>query len=161
MAPCDVLSATFRLALRLTFRHPSVPPFGVLSGFGGLSFPNCCQVAPPLTQGQYAFAKSRCSPHLLCVHPQAGVRPSTACPHVEAGRSGFVHGGRRAIAGWRRRVGWLHPELGADHFHKCALNRRGRSHFLSGRAHLNIDGGLEGSPSGYLSHRPSEKETNV
>jgi hypothetical protein len=68
--PCSVLSAYLRFALRLPLGLPSLAPFGTRLRFGGLSSPNSRKVAPRATQGQWTFAKSRCSPHLSSGHPQ-------------------------------------------------------------------------------------------
>jgi hypothetical protein len=68
--PFDLLSATFRSALRLRFRLPFGPPCGGPAGFDGLSSPNWCNLAPPDESGQSHFAKSRPSPHLFTGHPQ-------------------------------------------------------------------------------------------
>ena len=68
--PCGCLSATFHSTLRLRFRPPIFPPCGGPSGSGGLSSPDWCNLAPPDSQGQSHFAKSRRSPHISTSHPQ-------------------------------------------------------------------------------------------
>jgi hypothetical protein len=82
--PCSVLSASLQFALRLPLGLPSLAPFGARLRFGGLSSPNFRKVAPRATQGQWTFAKSRCSPHLFPGHPQRRRRHPQFFPMREA-----------------------------------------------------------------------------
>ena len=92
--PCSILSASLRSALQLPIGLPSLPPFGARLRFGGLSFPNSGQVALPLNQGQWSFAKSRRSPHLSLAHPQGAATPSPVFPHGTTGAKRIEHTAR-------------------------------------------------------------------
>ena len=98
--PCSILSASLRSAFRLPFGLPSLPPFGARLRFGGLSFPNSGQVALPLNQGQWSFAKSRRSPHLSLAHPQGVATPSPVFPHVTTGVNRTERGARSPWPSW-------------------------------------------------------------